>query len=147
MLTITPLAMSLAPPNVWPRGRSEAGILAERTVFFASTNAFHEYHQRACLFRLRHRVRGDLFGSRWQTRQIQCGQSKGLLSNATPLGHWPPIIALQLFHSTDLLSSPSQPFRMDPAVPLVNLEPNGDPAAVDPPYGPQRRLKQRHVQM
>lgn len=75
-VTITPLAMSLgtmnATPNVWPRGRCEAGILAERTVFFASTNSFHEYHQRACLFRLRHWVRGDLFGSRWQTRQIQC---------------------------------------------------------------------------
>ena len=107
--------------------------------------AFYEHLQRVCLLRLRHRVRGDLFGSRWQTRQIQYNQSKGLLSNATPLVYWAPIIALQLFQSADPLLPPS--FRMDPDVHHFNFEENGDPAAADPAYGPQRKLKQRHVQM
>ena len=36
---------------------------------------------------------------------------------------------------------------MDPDVHPFNLEENGDPAGADPAYGPQRKLKQRHVQM
>lgn len=36
---------------------------------------------------------------------------------------------------------------MDPAVHLLGLEANGDPAGAEPAYGPQRKLKQRHVQM